>query len=88
MLAKAFTPSDGYSIFVPASRTQKGVDLLLTRRNAERVRTLSFQVKASRTYPGSPPIRKVKNRRFKYYTWFNEESCEIMVGIHVSGLLE
>jgi len=71
MLADAFKPSQGYSVFVPASRTEKGVDLLLTKRDAERVRTLTFQVKASRTYPGSPPIRKVKNRRFAYYTWFN-----------------
>jgi hypothetical protein len=71
MLAKTFKPSSGYSIFVPASRTQKGVDLLLAKRDVGCIRTLSFQVKASRTYPGSPPVRKVKNRRFKYYTWFN-----------------
>lgn len=71
MLADHFKPSQGYSVFVPASRTEKGVDLLLTKRDPQRVRTLAFQVKASRTYPGSPPIRKVKNRRFAYYTWFN-----------------
>ena len=50
MLADAFKPSRGYSVFVPASRTEKGVDLLLTRRDPERLRTLTFQVKASRTY--------------------------------------
>ncbi len=71
ILADAFKPSQGYSVFVPASRTEKGVDLLLTKRDSERIRTLTFQVKASRTYPGSPAIRKVKNRRFAYYTWFN-----------------
>lgn len=71
MLADAFKPSRGYSVFVPASRTEKGVDLLLTKREPDRLRTLTFQVKASRTYPGSPPVRKVKNRRFAYYTWFN-----------------
>lgn len=71
MLAEHFKPSAGYSVFVPASRTEKGVDLLLTKRDSDRLRTLSFQIKASRTYPGTPAIRKVKNRRFAYYTWFN-----------------
>jgi hypothetical protein len=71
MLAKAFKSTAGYSIFVPTSRTEKGVDLLLARRAGGLTRALTIQVKSSRTYVGTPAIRKVKNRRFKYYTWFN-----------------
>jgi len=71
MLAEHFKPSKGYSVFVPASRAEKGVDLLLAARGTSETKTVAFQVKASRTYPGTPAKRAVKNRRFAYYTWFN-----------------
>jgi len=71
MLAERFKPSKGYSVFVPASRAEKGVDLLLAARGLSGTNVLAFQVKASRTYPGTPAKRAVKNRRFAYYTWFN-----------------
>ncbi len=47
MLAEHFKPSNGYSVFVPASRAEKGVDLLLVKRSTEHVKTLAFQVKAT-----------------------------------------
>lgn len=71
MLAEHFKPSKGYSVFVPASRAEKGVDLLLAARLESATKALAFQVKASRTYPGRPSKRVVNNRRFAYYTWFN-----------------
>ena len=71
MLAEHFKPSKAYSIFVPASRAEKGVDLLLAARSESATKALTFQVKASRTYPGTPAKRVVDNRRFAYYTWFN-----------------
>ena len=67
ILADAFKPSARgilFSCLPPALK--KGVDLLLTKRDSEQLGPL-FQVKTSRTYPGSPAIRKVKNRRFAYY---------------------
>ena len=70
MLASHFEPSKGYSVFVPASRAEKGVDLLLAARGTSETKTVAFQVKASRTYPGTPARRAVRNRRFAYYTWF------------------
>ena len=66
MLAEHFKPSKGYSVFVPASRAEKGVDLLLAARGISETKTVAFQVKASRTYPGAPAKRTVKNRRFAY----------------------
>jgi len=70
MLAAAFTPSKGYSVFIPASRSEKGVDLILAKRGTNKTEVLSFQVKASRTYSKRPPIRETKDRRFAHTTWF------------------
>lgn len=71
LFIKTFRAKEGYSIFVPVSRTEKGIDLVLTRRAAGVTRALTFQVKSSRTYAGTAPKRKVKNRRYRYYTWLN-----------------
>ncbi|MEO8327979.1 MAG: hypothetical protein ABI618_19185, partial [Nitrospirota bacterium] len=71
LFIRTFKTKDGYSIFVPISRTEKGVDLLLTRRTDGGTRTLTFQIKASRTYAGTAPKRKVKHRRYQNYTWLN-----------------
>ncbi len=70
LLSQQFKRSQGYSIFIPASRQEKGVDLLLAKRSGSRTATVTFQVKSSRTY--SPPQPKRSNTaRFTYYTWFN-----------------
>jgi hypothetical protein len=71
LLTKNFPPSHGYSVFVPVSRTEKGIDLVLTQRVAGETRCVTFQVKSSRTYPGTPAKREGAARRFKYYTWLN-----------------
>lgn len=64
-----FKTKEGYSLYVPVSRQEEGVDLLLTCRN-EGTTTAAIQVKASRTYTPKPPKRE-STERFLYYTWFN-----------------
>jgi len=66
-----FKASDGYSVFVPVSRTEKGIDLVLTRRSDGVTKVVTFQIKSSRTYAGTAPKRKVKHRRYQHYTWLN-----------------
>jgi hypothetical protein len=68
---REFKAKDGYSVFVPVSRTEKGIDLVLTRRSGGVTKAVTFQIKSSRTYPGSAPKRKVKHRRYQHYTWLN-----------------
>jgi hypothetical protein len=57
---------DGYSVLIPLSRQEKGVDLVIHRRDKSGASSvLTIQVKASRTY--LPPAPKRKNTiRYKY----------------------
>lgn len=62
---------DGYSVLIPLSRQEEGIDLaVLHRSDNERSETITIQVKASRTYLLPAPKRK-DTIRFRFYTWFN-----------------
>jgi hypothetical protein len=62
---------DGYSILVPLSRQEEGIDLaVLHRRGNNLSKTTTIQVKASRTYLSQPP-KRTKTVRFRFETWFN-----------------
>ena len=62
---------DGYSVFIPLSRQEKGIDLAVLHRSANgRTTAKTFQVKASRTHQPAPPKRKA-TIRFQHNTWFN-----------------
>ena len=62
---------DGYSVLIPLSRQEKGIDLVVLRRSKSgQSFALTIQVKASRTYLPIAPKRK-NTIRYKYYTWFN-----------------
>jgi hypothetical protein len=72
------------SVFVPASRQQKSIDLLLLNSSATKVAPV--QVKSSRVYPST---RTSSSRsRFTHTTWFQvfdvppEPSWFILVGIY------
>ena len=66
-----FLRKDGYSVLIPLSRQEKGIDLVILRRSKSgQSFVLTIQVKASRTYLPSAPKRK-NTIRYKYYTWFN-----------------
>ena len=70
LLMRHFKRSRGYSLFVPVSRQEKGVDLVLTKRSAAKIAAVTFQVKSSRTY-SKPPPKRSDTAHFTYYTWFN-----------------
>lgn len=70
-LQRLFPKSKHYSVLVPASRQEKGVDLALVwKQPASRSRVALLQVKASRTYSPQAPKRE-STQRFRFYTWFN-----------------
>jgi len=58
----------GYSIFVPASSQEKGIDLILYNRKATMNKVVTIQVKSSRTYMNQ---KVTKGQPFKYYLWLN-----------------
>jgi hypothetical protein len=70
-LQKLFPKSEGYSVLVPASRQERGIDLVLLKKGAPGLnRAITLQIKASRTYPSAEPKRST-TKRFAYRTWFN-----------------
>src|SRR5574344_872638 len=58
---------EGFSVFIPTSRQQKGIDFLL--HYAKNNRTLRFQVKSSKTYIHDP--KRSSKKRYNYYLWLN-----------------
>ena len=64
-LVKSFPVREGYSVFAPLFRQEKGVDLVLVQRRRGPTRAASIQVKFSRTYDKPP------SRGYKFATWFN-----------------
>jgi hypothetical protein len=70
-LQRLLPRSEGFSVFVPVSRQEKGIDLAIIRKQPQlATKVATIQVKASRTYSPSPPKRK-STKRFRFYTWFN-----------------
>lgn len=70
-LQKMLKKKDGYSIYIPLSRQEKGVDLVLLKKSINGgSRALTIQVKASRVYMSKPPKNPGKTY-FRFNTWFN-----------------
>lgn len=70
-LQSMLSRKDGYSVLIPLSRQEEGIDLaILNRGTSGKSETVTVQVKASRTYLSSPPKRE-GTVRYKFYTWFN-----------------
>ena len=63
-LMKSFPASQGYSVYAPLSRQEKGVDLLLARRLNGVTRAATLQVKYSRAYERPP------GAQYRFSTWF------------------
>ena len=66
--SKHFRKKDGFSIYVPASRQEKGVDFLL--HYSSKNTCLRFQVKSSRAYINDNQHSLAKGA-LKYHLWFN-----------------
>jgi hypothetical protein len=62
-LMDALPARQGYSVYVPLSRQEKGVDLLITRRLKGISRSATVQVKYSRAY-------EPQRGRFNFAIWF------------------
>src|SRR5271157_2142714 len=73
-LARLLPAAKGYSLYVPVSRQQPGVDLLIARRRNQKVRVASIQVKSSRTYFRAKPTARTK-KPFRCGTRFNNFEC-------------
>ncbi|MCG2679881.1 MAG: hypothetical protein L6455_07930 [Kiritimatiellae bacterium] len=70
-LQKLLPRKEGYSVLIPLSRQEKGIDLAVLHRGGKGVtETITIQVKASRTYLHPAPKRK-ETIRFRFNTWFN-----------------
>jgi hypothetical protein len=55
-LQSLLPPKERYSILIPLSRQEKGIDLaVLYRRKNDMTETTTTQVKASRSYSSKPP---------------------------------
>ncbi|MBI1823356.1 MAG: hypothetical protein HYR80_04505 [Nitrospirae bacterium] len=87
-LQKKLTKKNGYSVLIPLSRQEKGIDLaVLKKEKVRKTHVVTLQIKASRTYRPDPPKRK-ETKRFSYHTWFNrfnvpkEVDFFLLVGIY------
>ena len=63
-IMKHLRTRDGYSVYAPLSRQEKGVDLLVTRRTQGRTRAASIQVKYSRVWENAPSSRE------RFTSWY------------------
>lgn len=69
-LHRHFPKSKHFSVLIPASRQEKGIDLALVHKSpGGSSRVALLQVKSSRTYTREPPKRRT-TRRFQFETWF------------------
>src|SRR5688572_17161812 len=69
-LQRAFPKNDGYSVMIPMSRQERGVDLAVLKRTKSGSNAATFQVKASRTWLSKPGrmVRPRTGRRIFQYT--------------------
>lgn len=63
-LMRELPGSEGFSVYAPLSRQEKGVDLLLSRRTGHASRVATLQVKYSRAYEAAP------GSKFTFAVWF------------------
>jgi hypothetical protein len=79
VMQRLLKKSDGYSVYVPVSRQQKGIDFIVHNFNTNKL--LRFQVKSSRTYIHEAKELKngkIKRPKYKYNLWLNNfiDKCE------------
>jgi hypothetical protein len=68
-LQKQLPKKEGYSVLVPLSRQEKGIDLAILKKLRGAHKALTIQIKASRTYY-HPPSKRETTKRFQFNTWF------------------
>ena len=73
-LQRLLKKKEGYSVQIPLSRQQKGIDLLVY--SARSRKAASIQIKSSRAYIGKAPKRKSRKERFDNALWFRNFNYE------------
>jgi len=73
LLQKHLRKKQGYSVQIPLSRQQKGLDLLVYSQNTKRA--VSIQVKSSRSWERKPTKRK-NVQKFQHGAWFRRFDCK------------
>lgn len=69
-LTDNFAKTAGHSVLVPATPQQKGFDLALMRRTGKGTKAVTFQVKSSKGWMGTPGVSKRNGMRtFRHYMW-------------------
>jgi hypothetical protein len=70
-IQKLFKKQDGYSILIPTSRQQKGIDFAIL--NLKNKKILKVQVKSSRSYlsDNKNSDQKSETAKYRYNFWFN-----------------
>ena len=66
LLMSHFPKKKGYSVLVPASRQEKGIDLVLMQRESKKSQCLTIQVKSCRYWPGR------RKGQYNHNTWFRK----------------
>lgn len=66
-IQKGIQKQKGYSIFVPTSRQQKGIDFIIANNHKKRI--VRVQVKSSRAYEDKNNLENKK--KYRYNFWFN-----------------
>src|SRR5207247_8199121 len=72
-LQQRLPKKEGYSLLVPLSRQEKGIDLAILKKRGGAHRTVTIQIKASRTYL-HPPSKQGSTRStmpFRFESWFH-----------------
>jgi hypothetical protein len=70
-LQKLLPKKEGYSVLIPTSRQEKGIDSAILKKRKGQNRVVTIQIKASRTYIRSKPPKKSGIKSYAFYTWFN-----------------
>ena len=77
-IQRHFKKHDGFSVCVPVSRQQKGIDFVVVNTTNNKV--LRFQVKGSRPFMHTSS-KELKDGAFKYTFWFNNFHDRFKVGM-------
>jgi len=73
LLQKHLKKKEGYSVQIPLSRQQKGIDLLVYNQKTKKA--VSIQVKSSRSWQRKPAKRE-NVQKFQHGSWFHKFDCK------------
>jgi len=75
-IARHLHKADGYSVCIPLSRQQQGMDLLVHSLKTKKSATI--QIKSSRAYPRLPSKKEPRAESFDYHLWFKALNPKVL----------